>query len=40
MLYRCFPFFFCNVLQCGAEVGGVNWCGTQGKVDGVDGRPV
>ena len=28
---------FGHVLRCGAGGVGVNWCGTEGKVDGIDG---
>ena len=26
------------MLVCGTGGGGVNWCGTERKVDGIDGR--
>ena len=29
---------FGHVLGCGAGGGSVNWCGTEGKIGGIDGR--
>ena len=29
---------FGHVLGCGAVGVGVNWCGTEGKIGGIDGR--